>query len=73
MSFHELKPSAAVKLNGMSVKTESLKLGRRCAFDDQEMGSFYRDAKRGEQFVLLRTTFRSLVKRLGPNLPDVAV
>jgi hypothetical protein len=73
MGFYALKPSTTIKFDSMAIKVDSLKLGTRWDFDDQEMESYYRDAKRGEKFVLLRTTFQSLDKSQDPNLPEVAV
>ncbi len=69
--FYALQPQKAPTMNGVTVRVESLQLGGRWTFDVHGDEWHYRDAERGERFVLLKTTIQSTDKR--PDLPDIAV
>ncbi len=69
--FYALQPQSAPTISGVTVRVESLQLGKRWQFDAQSDESYYRDAERGERFVLMRSTVQSTDKN--PKLPDVGV
>lgn len=69
--FYALKPQSSPTIGGVTVRVESLQLGKRWQFDAQGDEWYYRDAQRGERFVLMRTTLQSTDKN--PDLPDVGV
>lgn len=69
--FYALQPQSAPAVSGVTVRVESLQLGGRWQFDVHGDEWHYRDAERGERFVLLRTTLQSTDK--SPDLPDVGV
>lgn len=69
--FYALQPQSAPTISGVTVRVESLQLGGRWQFDVHGDEWHYRDAERGERFVLLRTTLQSTDK--SPDLPDVGV
>lgn len=73
MGFYALKPKKDTKVDGMLVQVEGLTLGNRWTFDNYDDSYFYRDARRDEKFVLLRTTLKSLDKQTDPNLPDIGI
>lgn len=73
MGFYALKPTSAAKANDFIVKVESLTLGTRWTFDSHGTSYMYRDSRRGEKFVLLKTTLVSTDKSTDPYLPDVAI
>ena len=69
--FYALQSQSAPTVSGVTVRVESLQLGKRWQFDVHGDEWHYRDAERGERFVLMRTTLQSTDK--SPNLPDVGV
>lgn len=69
--FYALQPQNALTTSGVTLRVESLQLGGRWQFNAYDDQWHYRDAERGERFVLLRTTVQSVDK--SPKLPGVAV
>lgn len=69
--FYALQPQSAPTVSGVTVRVESLQLGKRWQFDVHGDEWHYRDAERGEHFVLMRTMLQSPNKN--PKLPDVGV
>jgi len=69
--FYALQAQNAPTADGIRVRVESIKLGGRWTFDAHGDEWQYRDAERGEHYVLLLTTFESTEKN--PNLPDVGI
>lgn len=69
--FYALQPEKAPVVGGVTVRVESLQMGGRWQFDTHGDEWHYRDAERGERFVLMRTAIHSADK--SPNLPDVGV
>ena len=73
MGFYALKPTSAAKVGAFVIKVESLSLADRWLFDSQGDTYHYRDVRRGEKFVRLKTVLQSTDKSQDPDLPDVAV
>lgn len=71
--FYALKPTAAAKVGEFIIKVESVSLGNRWMSDAHGDQYLYRDARRGQKFVLLRTALQSTDKSLDPDLPDIGV
>ncbi|MCO5105316.1 MAG: hypothetical protein M9919_15070 [Burkholderiaceae bacterium] len=69
--FYALQPQKAPVINGVTVKTESLVFGARWQFNDHDNEWNYRDAERGERFVLLKAFLSSVDK--DPKLPDLGL
>lgn len=69
--FYALQTQSAPAVSGVTIRVESVQLGGRWQFDAHGDEWHYRDAERGERFVLMRTTLQSTAK--SPELPDVAV
>lgn len=66
-----LKPASAPSLNGITLKKETVTLGKRWTFDAYDDSYHYREAERGERLLVLRATVQSIDKN--PSLPEVAI
>lgn len=73
MGFYALKPTSAAKTGEFIIKVDSLSMGTRWSFDSRDDGNHYRDVRRGEKYVLLKTTLQNTNKSHDPYLPDIAV
>lgn len=69
--FYGLQVQNTPTIAGITARIESIKLGGRWTFDTHGDEWHYRDAERGERFVLLLTTLSSTAKN--PNLPDIGI
>lgn len=66
-----LKPTSSPSLNGITLKKETVALGKRWTFDAYDDSYHYREAERGERLLVLRATVQSTDKN--PSLPEVAI
>lgn len=69
--FYALPTTNAAQVDDITLKVESIEFGERWTFDSRSDEWSYREAERGQRFLLLKTTIQSNLKN--PMLPDVAV
>lgn len=73
MGFYALRPLGNDTVGPFHIKVESLGVGTRWSFDSNSNSSHYRDSRRGEKYVLLRTTLKNTNGDEDALLPDLAV
>lgn len=73
MGFYALKPETTSSTSSFRIRLESTQIGKRWSFDSNGYDSYYRDAVRGEKYVLLRLTLTNTNKNPDPELPDIGV
>ena len=71
--LYALPTSRSPKLGSFVIKVESVMIGNRWTFDSHGDSFMYRDSRRGEKFVILKTVLQNTDKSQDPDLPDIGV